>query len=434
MTNILAIIFLTFSLFLTGCAEQTTQDQEAVTVWHWMSDREEAFQELAARYEKLTGTRVKFDLYAPSEAYAQKVKAAAQTDTLPDIFGVLGEKRDLASFIKSGYVRNLTGAMSRDEANFFRNALFERAVAVNRFERENAFGVKPGIYGVPLDTATIQMIYNKDLFRKAGLDPENPPETWSEFTKAGRQLIRSDVPVLVGGFGEVWMLDALSSNWAMNLMGKGKVFKTYAGEVPYTDPDWIRVLSFFRQMTEEGIIVKGAVTMVNKAAERTFANGRAAIAFNGSWSLNVFRGMNPDLDLGVMLPPKISTLQPMWVWGGAASSFMVNERSPRREEAFAFLKWVIEEDQQVYLAGATNNLPANRHSLKQIPPLLAEFADDIDNAMYPNAYPVRELPRVVEAWTKGIQSIMIGEKTPEQVAQEVQALKERELAKKQNKG
>jgi hypothetical protein len=43
---------------------------------------------------------------------------------------------------------------------------------------------------------------------------------------------------------------------------------------------------------------------------------------------------------------------------------------------------------------------------------------------------VSEFPAVIEAFDKGIQSIIIGEKTPEQVAAEVQRIKERELATK----
>ena len=40
---------------------------------------------------------------------------------------------------------------------------------------------------------------------------------------------------------------------------------------------------------------------------------------------------------------------------------------------------------------------------------------------------------VIEAFDRGIQSIIIGEKTPEQVAAEVQVIKEREMAKRKAK-
>ena len=54
----------------------------------------------------------------------------------------------------------------------------------------------------------------------------------------------------------------------------------------------------------------------------------------------------------------------------------------------------------------------------------------MDNTTHPSVWGVSEFPAVIEALDKGIQSIIIGEKTPEQIAQEVQKIKERELAKK----
>jgi len=395
-----------------------------------MSDREDAFLELAKKYEAETGVRVKFDLYAPSESYSQKVKAAAQTNTLPDVFGILGESRDLASFIKSGFVADLSDALAKDVTGSWRDRLFEKAFEVNQFKAGNSYGVTPGVYGIPLDMTTIQFVYNKDLFAKAGLDPEAPPRTWQDFMVAARALEEAGIQPLVSGFGEIWMLDALSSNWAMNIMGEEKFFDTYRGKVKYTDPDWVQVLSLFKEMTDEGVIVPGAVTMVNKTAEQTFANGRAAMAFNGSWCVNVYKGMNPTLNYGAFLPPQVSASRTIKIWGGAGSSFMVNNRSARKDQATAFLKWLAEADQQSFLANATNNLPANRKSLKDLSPILAQFADDIDNTTHPNVYPVHEDHRVLEAWSKGIQSILIGEKTPEQVAQEVQTAKEREMSRK----
>jgi len=109
---------------------------------------------------------------------------------------------------------------------------------------------------------------------------------------------------------------------------------------------------------------------------------------------------------------------------------MVNDKSPNKDQAVAFLSWLSKKEQQAYLANVTNNLPANRHSLKDISPILAQFADDIDNTTHPNIYPVHEFHQVTEAWSKGIQYILIGEKTPEEIASEVQAVKDRELAKK----
>ncbi len=423
------IISLFLILLLSGCGTGQKQDPNTVTVWHWMSDREETFEILAQRYQQETGITVKFELFAPSEAYAQRVKASAQTNTLPDIFGILGEKRDFASFIKSGYVADLTEEMNI-EGSAWKNRFFEKALAVNEFTEGNPHGVQPGMYGVPLDVTTIQMVYNKKLYTQAGLDPDAPPKTWEQFIAHCQKLKDAGIPRFVSGFGEIWMIDALASNLAMNLMGEDKVFKTYKGEVPYTDPDWVRVLSLFKQMADEKILVEGGVTMVNKTAEQTFANERAAYAFNGSWCVNVFKGMNPNLQYAAMLPPAVNVSHPVKIWGGAGSSFMVNKQSERRAGAVQFLKWMTDNAQQVTLAKETENLPSTKSSLDDILPILKEFADDMDNATHPNLYPVHESPQVTEAFDKGIQSILIGEKTPQALAEEVQKLKEKESRKK----
>ena len=427
----LSLLFVLCSVvYFAGCTPQRADKTETtLIVWHWMTDRQPAFKELAERYEQETGIKVSFELYAPSDAYTQKVRAAAQGNTLPDIFGILGESRDFASFIKAGHILRLSAYMQEDN-NQWRNSFFAKALAVNQFPEDNSYGVQPGIYGVPLDITSIQMLYNKDLFGQLGIDPEQPPQTFEGFLNIGKMIKEAGLQGMVSGWGEIWMIDCLANNFAFNLMGEDKVLATIRGEVAYTDPDWIEILSLFEQMREAGVLADGIVTMINKNAEQLFANGKAVFAFNGSWCVNVYRGMNPNLNYGVMLPPKVSDEYPRSIWGGAGSSFMINARSERIIQAVEFLKWLTDRDQQTYLAEATQNLPANKMCLEEISPILSQFANDMDLTTHPNTWGISEFPAVIEAWDKGIQSIIIAEKTPEQLAQEVQEIKERELAKR----
>jgi len=438
--NTVLCIFALFSVL--GCSEQKIDSKPTITVWHWMTDRDPAFQALAKKYEALTGIRVNFELYAPSDAYSQKIRAAAQGINLPDVFGILGEKRDFASFIKAGHILDITPYMEADNGAW-KNKFFPKALAVNEFSPDNSYGINPGIFGVPIDIMTIQMVYNKKLFKELGLNPGRPPKTFQELLDIGAKISAAGgsasggksagMQGLVSGWGEVWMIDCLANNYAFNIMGKDKVLATIKGEVPYTDPDWVKVFSLFKQMQDSGVLAKGIVTMINKSAEQLFANEKAVFAFNGSWCVNVYKGMNANLEYGAMLPPEASDKYPMAIWGGAGSSFMVNARSKNKEEAVKFLSWLTDQDQQAYLAQETNNLPANKNSLSKIPEILAQFARGMDYATHPNVWGVSEFSLVIEAFDRGIQSIIIGEKSPEQVAGEVQKIKERELAKKRAK-
>ncbi|MCM8757920.1 MAG: extracellular solute-binding protein, partial [Candidatus Omnitrophica bacterium] len=238
------ILSFIFCFLFFGCSSKKEFAKPTITVWHWMTDRKDAFQELSRRYEEKTGVKVNFELYAPSDAYTQKVRAAAQGNTLPDIFGILGEMRDFASFIKAGYVEDLTPYMEENQAEW-KERFFKKALEVNEFGPDNAYGVKPGIYGVPIDIMTIQMLYNKRLFKELGLNPENPPQDFSEFLNIGKRIREKGLQGLVSGWAELWMIDCLANNFAFNIMGKDKVIKTIKGEIPYTDPDWIKVLTLF---------------------------------------------------------------------------------------------------------------------------------------------------------------------------------------------
>jgi raffinose/stachyose/melibiose transport system substrate-binding protein len=410
---------------LAGCS-QSSQPSNKLLLWHWMTDRDDTFQKFAQEYKKETGVEVTVQLFAPSDAYSQKIIAAAQANVLPDIYGILDKKSIVADFIKAGLVTDITGDMEAD-GGAWKDSLFDKALADKRFDAGNIYGVKPGIYGVPIDVTNIQLIYNKKLLSKAGI--KAPPETFDEFIKDAQALKRVGITPFVSGWGELWLLDCFASNYAFNIMGENKIFATFRGQVKYTDPDWIRVFDIFAELRDKGVLIDGIVTKGNKNAEQDFALERAAFSFNGSWCVNVYRDMNPDLDYGVIPPPPISTAYPLKIWGSAGSSFVVNAGSPNKDKAIAFLKWLTAKEQQVTLSRETYNLPSNKDAISVISPLLGEFAKGMDQSTHPNIWPLNEDPSVSEAFDKGIQDIIIGEKTPQQVAQDVQQVKDLQMAK-----
>jgi ABC-type glycerol-3-phosphate transport system substrate-binding protein len=408
-----------------GCAQPKKAVNE-IELWHWMTDRQDALEALARKYEQETGIRVKLSLFAPSDSYIQKIIAAAQANVLPDIYGILDKKTIFASFIKAGLVADLTSAFEAD-GNAWGKRFFVKAVDNNRFAVGNMDGVKPGIYGVPLDVSTVQMIYNRNLLKKAGI--ATVPATFEEFLAAVKALKRVGIVPFVTGFGETWIVDCFASNYAFNIMGEAKVMATFRGEVPYTDPDWMAVFTVFQTLAKKGAFIEGIVTKGNKYAEQDFALERAAFSFDGSWGVNIYKSMNPVLDYGVAPLPALKAANPMRVWGGAGSSLVVNALSPNKDKAVAFLQWITDTPQQAYLSEQTNNLPSNREASVGISPILGDFAKAMEQSTHPRVWILNEDPIVVEAFDKGIQSIIIGEKTPAQVAVEVQKIKLRQMGK-----
>ncbi len=413
-------------LALCGCGPSRGPANE-ITIWHWMTDRQDALASLARQYELQTGIDVKLSLFAPSDAYTQKVIAAAQAGVLPDIYGILDKRTIVASYIKAGYVMDLTRDFQAD-GGAWEKSLSVKAVDHNRFVAGNIYQVPPGIYGVPIDVSSIQMVFNRSLLKKAGI--MRPPATFVDFLKAVDALRRVGIAPFVAGFGEMWIVDCFVSNYAFNILGEQKIMATFRGEVPYTDPEWVAVFSVFKTLADSKAFIEGIVTKGNKYAEQDFALERAAFSFDGAWAVNVYRSMNPDLDFGVTPLPAMKPETPMSVWGGAGSSFVVNNSSPNKDKAVAFLRWLTAAPQQKYLSVRTNNLPANVAAKAGIAPVLEDFLKAMENATHPNVWALNEDPLVIEALDKGIQSIIIGEKGPGQVAREVQAVKARQMGKR----
>ncbi|MBV9080735.1 MAG: extracellular solute-binding protein [Elusimicrobia bacterium] len=409
--------------FIGGCkSEKSASAEKSVVVWHWMTDRDEALQQLAQKYKQQTGVSVQFQLYAPSDVYQQKVRVGAQTSSLPDIFGILGDARDVAEFVEAGHVENLTSQLG-DGPGSWKDSFYAEALNTTYFRPGNSYNVKEGYYGIPIDVTTIPMIYNKKLFAKAGLNPDTPPATWAQFLEAGKKLKAAGVTGFTSGWGESWLIYSLATDLAYNVMGEEKMIKTFKGEVPYTDPQWLEVFKAFDQMRLAGFADPSLVTLGNKSAEQAFSSERSGITFNGSWAVNVYAGMNPSLEYAPFRPPSLGGKYPQTVWGGAGSVFMVNGKSSNKEAAVAFLKWLSAKEQAAFLATATKNLPAVKDVGGDLPPVLKQFADMMKDSIHPNRFEVDEDPKVQEALNKGIQSILIGEMTPEQAAAETQKAK-----------
>ncbi|MBU1112437.1 MAG: extracellular solute-binding protein [Candidatus Omnitrophica bacterium] len=416
------IVFFVLIPLIFGCSAKKPKDN-TIIVWHWMTDRKDAFSELATKYQAETGVNVEFKLLFPPETYSMKVTAAARAKTLPDIFGILGEKTTVGSFIRAQHIADLTPYMNENFQEW-KNRFYPQTLDLVVFKDGNSSQVKPGIYAVPIDTTIMQFVYNKSLLDKLGFSA--PPETFEEFIKyAALVKGKSDQFGFVCGWGEGWLLNALAIEWAINLMGEEKFLQTIERKVSYTDPDWLKVFTLFETLKNSGILVPNIATMTNKESEDAFAKGKALFSFNGSWSINVYQQLNPEIQYGFFSLPKISIEHPVKIWGGSGSSFMVNERSPNKLEAIKFLKWFTAKQQQVFLIEKTNNLPAIKDCQDQMPEKLRKLTLNLSNLTHPDTWPDNEDSRVIEVINRGLQQIVMGLKTPSEVAREVQEKKDK---------
>ncbi|MEO0990082.1 MAG: ABC transporter substrate-binding protein [Pseudomonadota bacterium] len=205
-------------------------------------------------------------------------------------------------------------------------------------------------YVIPFNVSTPVMYYNKDLFRAAGLDPEQPPKTWDEVTEVAKVLtIKEGDQVKQWGVSPPpqwvrWaMTNQAAGGWvdptdnAVQLDMKESIFAyQYAA-------DWVNVHGVASQ---EGALDSGV-------ANQWFDSGRTAIEFNSTGGLT--GNLELPFDLGVApLPCQAVCAAPI---GGATLGIVATADQEVKDGAWEFIRYVTTPENSGFVFVRTGYLP-----------------------------------------------------------------------------
>jgi len=195
------------------------------------------------------------------------------------------------------------------------------------------------LFGLPKYTDTIGLFYNKDLFKKAGLDPENPPKTWDELLEAARKL--NDPANNVYGItfsaraGEEGTFQFLP--WIQMSGGS------------YTEvngPGAIKALELWKTMVDEKLASQDVLSLGQWDSTGTFNSGNAAMAISGPWELNRM-STDAKFDWGVALLP---TETPDGARSSALGGFNwgIFSTTKHPDEAFKLLEYYVSQENRLF--------------------------------------------------------------------------------------
>lgn len=185
-------------------------------------------------------------------------------------------------------------------------------------------------WGIPFQRSTIVMYYNKDAFRAAGLDPENPPATWDELVAAGKKLTKKS-----GNNVEQWGMMIPSTGYPYWMFGaltmqNGQVLMNGDGNKTNFDaPATVESLQFWKDLGEKhGVMPAGAIEW--GTLRQNFLEQKTAIMWHSTGNLTTVK-KNAKFDFGVaMLPAKKRRGTPT---GGG--NFYIFKKSSAEEKAAA---------------------------------------------------------------------------------------------------
>ena len=156
-------------------------------------------------------------------------------------------------------------------------------------------------WGIPFQRSTIVMYYNKDAFREAGLDPENPPATWDELVSTSKKLTKAD--------GSQWGLMIPSTGYPYWMFGaltkqNGQTLMNGAGNETYFDaPATIEALQFWKDLGSKHAVMPSG-TIEWGTLRQNFLEQKTAIMWHSTGNLTKVKD-TASFDFGVAMLPAI---------------------------------------------------------------------------------------------------------------------------------
>lgn len=229
----------------------------------------------------------------PSEQLVSNFRTACQSKSGPDLDHQYSGPYTM-QFVWEKCIAPLDGTLDPEE---MKHVLPPQALDIYKYQDKT--------WALPWYNAPIPLMYNKALFKKAGLDPEKPPATMDELITAAAALRK--VGVTPWGYG-VKNLTGIGNYSGMfntqNLDDPRELLPVVLGEEKYTTPKFSEWLTWTKEMIDAKVFNPDVTSLEYQDAMNMFLAGKCAFAITSS--LTKFQAALKD-DLGVMAPPKKGT-------------------------------------------------------------------------------------------------------------------------------
>ncbi len=352
-----------------------------VVFWHsFVNSTIPALDSLIARFEA-EHPDIDIDAqYVPTgDALVQRLINAVRSNTAPDI-----------SWIHANYLEDLVEADAIYPISHFQEGA-DSLTAADMADIYPALltyaSYRGTLYSLPMEATSLALLYNKQLFRDAGLDPERPPQTWAELEDYSRRLLLDRngdgryervgfmVPVRPGSGPDgpymVWQFTPFL------MQAGGDMIDEAQSRVLFADDPGVQALSLWQRLYR--LQNQGSFTQEYQSA---FVSGQGAMMMDGPWSLPNYPRLLRGIDWGIAPLPAGPDRRATVVGGEYLAIF---KQSEHPDAAWTFLKWMASPEIQAYwsqhsgylpIRAAASEVPEYRAYLEQNPGLKA-FVDQM---------------------------------------------------------
>lgn len=278
-----------------GSSEQVT-----LRIMDWSDSVKSIREQFHRRFmEKYPYIKIEYTQLTVDQ-FKNTILAAVKSGEAPDLFPVPTGMR-LAALVKDNWFQPLDPYIDQSFKDLFVEGTFQNGITM----------IDNQIYSIPeaQSMPSSLVFYNKKIFREAGLDPDNPPATYSEFRQAAKKITeagRGKYYGIIEGGKQSNRWQTTVREWA-SLGGDGlngnSPINLATGNTTYDTEAVRKVFELFEGLRDDGSFHPKTMSISAPEARALFGQGQAAFIVQGAWSIGVWNKENPDLEYGIMPPP-----------------------------------------------------------------------------------------------------------------------------------
>jgi multiple sugar transport system substrate-binding protein len=276
------------------------------------------------------------------------------------------------------------------------------------------------VVAIPSSVGAYVLWYRTDLFEKAGLDPERPPQTWPDLLQYAETIkAKTSVPGLgMHGKAGVDLADTYAYFYH-SAVGR-PLWDAKLNQIDLRAPGAVEALRFMKKLVDS----PGAQPHVDQydrpALRSLLRDGRIGMMFDGPWILNVIKeqvqGPKPVIRAG-QVPAGPAGRHSITV----VDAWAIPARTKHPDEAWKLLRYLVRPENQAAHDTGYGSIPPQEAEAR-IAEFQAPHFKELVSALRHGWSSRVNTPRygeVNDRLPENVQRVLIGRATPEQALQDL---------------
>jgi multiple sugar transport system substrate-binding protein len=370
------------------------------------------FEKIAEEYYKKNENAVIEYIGIPFGEIKQQTFVMAASGDAPDIIQTYTSW--FSSYAASDIIVPVDDLMGED----FINDLYES------IRQDYTYNSK--LMGIPFITSPYILYWNKELFKKAGLDPEKPPVTYDEMLSMAEKIatLKDDEGNKIYGLGEV--TDKLSINGMIalrNIYSFGGSLYDANGNVNLNTPQVVETLEYYKALIDKGLSPEAAKL---KDFRNLFSIGRLGMYMDGFYAKAVFRNLSGkgeefDKEWGAALVPMNKTGKSVSI--ADSHGLVITKDCNDKDLAADFIKHLTSKE-VIAMYHKSNNVLSARASVNKDPEIndceyAATCLEQLENFVHPLPKNHPAMEQVYLELATALQEVVVAKKDPAKAAEDL---------------